>query len=50
MRFDYRMGKEATFNDWVDEGTAKARMIIESLDKPCENEDNNTDRPEACEK
>ncbi len=33
MRFDYNIGTEATFNDWVMEGTEKARRILDELDK-----------------
>ncbi|MGN0162704.1 MAG: hypothetical protein ACI4EA_03850 [Candidatus Ornithomonoglobus sp.] len=33
MRFDYNIGTEATFNDWVLEGIEKAQMILDELDK-----------------
>ena len=34
MRFDYRIAKEATFKDWVNDGVDKARHILKSLEEP----------------
>ena len=34
MRFDYRIAKEATFNDWVNDGVDKARLILKALEEP----------------
>lgn len=33
MKFDYTLGKEATFQDWVDDGCKKAEFILQALDK-----------------
>ena len=32
MKFDYTLGKEATFQDWVDDGCKKAEAILENID------------------
>lgn len=32
MRFDYRIGTEATFKDWEQEGCEKAAAILAALD------------------
>lgn len=29
MRFDYRIAKEATFNDWVNDGLKKAYSMLD---------------------
>ena len=41
MKFDNTLGKEATFQDWVDDGCKKAEAILEKLDQ------NKTDIPES---
>lgn len=33
MRFDYRIAKEATFKDWVNDGVNKARIILSSIEE-----------------
>lgn len=33
MKFDYTLGKEATFQDWVDEGCKRAENILEDIDE-----------------
>lgn len=33
MRFDYRIGTEATFLDWEEEGCTKAEAILDALEK-----------------
>ncbi|MDD6762521.1 MAG: hypothetical protein PUD92_02595 [Clostridiales bacterium] len=47
MRFDYNIGTEATFCDWVLEGTEKAKQILDALDKPVENNDRDQDKQNA---
>ena len=33
MKFDYRMGTDATFFDWEQEGCDKAKAILNALEK-----------------
>lgn len=42
MRFDYRIAKEATFKDWVNDGLNKARMILSSMEDPREEKNSET--------
>ncbi len=39
MRFDYRIGTEATFLDWEEEGCTKAEAILDALEKADESDD-----------
>lgn len=32
MKFDYTLAKEATFQDWVDDGCEKAEAILDNID------------------
>lgn len=43
MRFDYNIGTEATFNDWVLEGIEKAQRILDELDNSKDDEQNKQD-------
>lgn len=34
MSFDYALGKEATFNDWVADGCRRAEELLDSIREP----------------
>ncbi len=49
MRFDYRVGTEATFYDWQQEGCEKARAILNALDSDTEKDrDEDKDKNTGC--
>lgn len=50
MRFDYRIGTEATFLDWEEEGCTKAEAILEALEKAADsNDDKENEKTAAAE-
>lgn len=42
MRFDYRIAKEATFKDWVNDGLKKAYAMLNVQNVPRENISHNS--------
>ncbi len=47
MKFDYRLGTEATFFDWEQEGCDKAKAILKALEKSSDDgaEDETSKKP-----
>lgn len=47
MKFDYRIGTEATFLDWEEEGCSKAEAILDALEKNAEEKNDKENKKTA---